>query len=209
MISGWLIIVLFSSFLCRKFYPEEKELSRKVVHIGTGPVIPLAWWFNISSSLVIALACIITIALFINHRIQLVTSIEDVGRKSYGTIAYGFSISVLIILFWSNNPSAVTAGVLVMAFGDGLAGLIGRKVQSPSWIILGQKKSLIGTIIMGATGVIILFILNEIIGAHLPPIDILTITSLAVVLEQISPLGVDNISVPIAVGVTWHLMLLD
>ena len=43
-----------------------------------------------------------------------------------------------------------------MAFGDGLAGLIGRSVKSPSWLVFGQKKSIAGTLTMFITGVIVL-----------------------------------------------------
>ncbi len=209
IISGWLLIIVSISFLCRKFLPKEKELSRKIVHIGTGPIIPLAWWFHLPNTLVIPIACFITFALVINYRLHLITSLEDVGRKSIGTIAYGFSISFLIILFWSNTPSAVIAGVLVMAFGDGLAGLIGRKIHSPSWMILGQSKSLVGTITMGVTTTIVLLFVNEMLTTYLTLIDILKVTSLAVLLEQISPYGIDNVTVPVGVAFLWRWILLS
>ncbi len=207
VIFGWLLIILLGSQLCRKFFPNEKELSRKLVHIGCGPIILFAWFFHLSSNLVITVSCLITIFLFINYKLHLLQSLEDIGRKSFGTIAYGVSISFLNILFWSTNPSVVVIGVLVMSFGDGLAGLIGRKIQSPSWIILNQKKSLVGTIVMGVTTIIILFFGNQIFNTYLTSIDIFIITSLAVLLEQISPLGIDNITVPVGVGLIWYWIL--
>ncbi len=204
IIFGWLSIVLSSSLFCKNFFPNKKELGRKIVHIGSGPIIPLVWSLNLSSYIVISVACLITVGLFVNHKLHLIPSIEDVERKSFGTIAYGISITLLIMIFWSNNPSAIFAGVLVMAFGDGFAGLIGSNIQSPSWTVLGQRKSLLGTLTMGVIGAIVLFTINQSMGLYVTPINIILITSLAVLFEQISPFGIDNITVPIGVGVVWN-----
>ncbi len=209
VVSGWLIIVLSISFFCKKKYPKEKELSRKIVHIGSGPIIPLAWSLNISNQIAIPVAAIITIALMINYQIKIFNSIEDIERKSFGTISYGLSITLLIILFWSDAPSAVISGVLVMAFGDGLAGLIGPKIQSPNWTIFGQKKSVVGTATMLLASFIVLFIVNEITLVNIEPMNILAIACLAVVLEQVSVLGVDNLTGPLGVAFSWHMMLLN
>jgi len=209
VILGWLCFILSTSFLCGKFFPNEKELSRKIVHIGTGPIIPIAYWLNVSKDLALIVASVITAALIINYRLRLIKSIENVDRKSFGTIGYGVSITSLIFLFWSNNPSAATAGVLVMAFGDGFAGLIGRNINSSQWIIFGQKKSLIGTLSMFLITVLILSSISYATGINFEVIDILIISSLATILEQLSPLGIDNITVPIGVALSWHWLMLN
>ena len=151
----------------------------------------------------------ITAALIINYRLRLIKSIENVDRKSFGTIAYGISITSLIFLFWSNNPSAATAGALVMAFGDGLAGLIGRNIDSSQWIILGQRKSLIGTLSMYLVTAIVLSSISHVTDINFEIVDILIISSLATILEQLSPLGIDNITVPIGVALSWKWLLLN
>ncbi len=188
---------------CKKYFPNQKELSRKIVHIGTGPVIPLAWIFEIPSHLAIPCAGIITIALLVNHRLRFISALEDINRQSYGTIAYAFSITVLLILLWPDNAASVSAGVLSMSFGDGLAGLIGRQVQSPQWIIFGQRKSLAGTFTMALTVAIVLILLTIINGITVYPILLIAIVLLAVGLEQIGPWGIDNITVPIGVAYGW------
>ena len=207
IILGWLFLILSTSFLCNKFFPSEKELTRKIVHIGSGPIIPIASWLNISKNLALVVACIITATLIINYRLKLIKSIENVDRKSFGTIAYGISITSLIFIFWSNNPSAVIAGVLVMAFGDGLAGLIGRKINSIHWIIFGQRKSVAGTLSMSLITILVLSSINHITGGHLAVVDLLVITSLATILEQIGPFGIDNLTVPIGVAISWEWLL--
>ncbi len=61
---------------------------------------------------------------------------------------------------------------------------------------------------MGLVGALILHITNQAIGMPLSHLTILGITSLAVILEQISSLGIDNISVPIAVAISCQWVLL-
>ncbi len=206
VIFGWIGLVLFASIILKKRFPANKELSRKVVHIGTGPIIPLAWWLEVSRELAIFCGILITIMLLINHRMRIINSIEDISRKSYGTIAYGISISILIILFWPSNNAAITSGILVMAFGDGFAGLIGRNFKSQNWNILGQQKSLAGTLTMTLVTCIVLVGIALTNGIPIDNLKIVLITCLAVGLEQISYMGIDNLTVPIGVSLGWIWM---
>ena len=128
---------------------------------------------------------------------------EDINRQSYGTIAYGMSITVLIICLWPEHAAAVSAGVLVMSFGDGLAGLIGPKWQSPDWLILGQRKSVIGTVTMALVALIVLFLIALISGITIHPLLLIAIAALAVILEQVGPWGIDNLTEPIGVAYAW------
>jgi len=58
----------------------------------------------------------------INYSYKLFPTIEDVERKSYGTLFYCLSLFILIYLFWEKDPYALIAGFFIMTFGDGLAG---------------------------------------------------------------------------------------
>ena len=148
VIALWIITILVIAFLCKRYFPKKEELSRKIIHIGTGPVILLAWLFEIPKNIAFISAFLITIGLGINYQYRLLPAIEDIERKSFGTIAYGISITLLLLLFWPNYASSISIGILSMAFGDGLAGLIGRSINSPKWSVLKQTKSLAGTFTM-------------------------------------------------------------
>ncbi|WP_413430495.1 diacylglycerol/polyprenol kinase family protein [Synechococcus sp. Cu2B8-bc1011] len=198
--------VLGSALACRSLWPHQRELSRKIVHIGTGPVLPLAWLLHIPFSIAVPCALVVTLLAFINHRWNLLPAVEDVGRNSYGTVAYGIAICLLLILFWANNPAAACAGVLVMAFGDGLAGLIGRAVRSPSWTILDQRKSIIGTTTMAIASAVVLLALVLMTQSQLTPFRLLAVCTLAVGLEQLSVWGIDNLTVPLGVALSWTWM---
>jgi len=199
VIALWIITILVISFLCKKYFPKKEELSRKIIHIGTGPVILFAWLFDIPKNIAFFSALFITIALGINYKYRLLPAIEDVERKSFGTIAYGISITVLLLLFWPRHASSISIGVLSMAFGDGLAGLIGKSIHSPKWSVLGQSKSIAGTVTMAAVVAITTATISSINNLEIQLVEIIVISLVATLLEQISPLGIDNITVPIGV----------
>ena len=201
-----MLLVLSAALVCRKRWPEQRELSRKIVHIGTGPVVVLAWWLSIPASIAVPVAFAVTVITAINHRIQLLPAVEDVDRNSYGTVAYGLAISLLLLLFWPEQAVAVCAGVLVMAFADGLAGLVGRGVSSPNWTVWHQRKSLAGTVTMGLVTALVLLLLVLISQSPLHPLRLIAVCALAVGLEQWGRWGIDNLTVPMAVGLSWMWM---
>ena len=199
VIALWIITILVIAFLCKKYFPKKEELSRKIIHIGTGPVILLAWFFDIPKNIAFCCAFFITIALSINYQYRFLPALEDIERKSFGTIAYGISITLLLLLFWPRHASSISIGILSMAFGDGLAGLMGRSIDSPKWSILGQSKSIVGTLTMGSVVAITTATISSINNLGVQPVQILLISIIASFLEQISPWGIDNITVPIGV----------
>ena len=195
----WISLTLLASTLTKILQPKEEELSRKIIHIGTGPVILLAWLFDLPRNIAISAAAFITIALGVNYQFRLLPDIEDIKRKSFGTIAYGISITLLLQLFWPRYASSISIGVLSMAFGDGLAGLIGRSINSPKWSVLGQTKSIVGTLTMASVVAITTSIISSTNNLGIQPLEILVISLIATFLEQISPWGIDNLTVPIGV----------
>ena len=207
----WLAAVLLTALAVRRRWPHQKEWSRKVVHIGTGAVVLLAWAFTIPRDLALGAAALVTVGTALNHHFRLLPAVEDVGRHSYGTIAYGSSITILLALFWPQQPLPVAAGVLVMACGDGLAGLVGPQINSPRWRILGQTKSLAGTAAMALTSWLVLgFLIGvaQATGAPAPSLVAATVIAVAATgLEQLSGFGLDNLSVPLATASLWQLAM--
>ena len=203
----WMAMVIAGAVLCRRLRPNQRELSRKIVHIGTGAVVPLAWFFEIPFVVALPVAAVITVVTTINHQWRFIPAVEDVDRNSYGTIAYGIAITTLLLLFWPTRADAVSAGVLVMALGDGLAGLIGRNVASPKWVLLGQTKSSVGTMTMAVVSGLVLIGLARWSGADLSLPAALGMVAIATGLEQLSWSGLDNLSVPLSVGVLWSQLV--
>lgn len=206
-VALWLALLAAAALQLRRVSANgndgRREWSRKLVHIGTGAVVPLAWLLNVDRWIAVPAAAAITVLAAINHRQRLLPAIEDVGRHSYGTIAYGAAITLLLLTFWPDQRDAVCAGVLVMALGDGLAGVLGALIPSPSWQIWGQRKSLIGTGTMAAASLAALALVAA-AAPSAPGIGLLLVIALAATaLEQVAWLGIDNLTVPIVSAWLW------
>ncbi|MEB3239624.1 MAG: dolichol kinase [Cyanobacteriota bacterium] len=189
----WFALVLALAVLVRRRWPQQREASRKLVHIGAGGLVPLAAALHIPLVQALPTALAMTVLTAINHRLRLIPAVEDVGRRSLGTVAYGASISLLLLLYWRQRPDLVVAGVLVMALGDGMAGLIGPLLPSPRWQVWGQTKSLLGTLTMAVLAVLVLRL--SLPDLAWPPL--LATAAAATALEQISWGGLDNLTVPL------------
>ena len=206
LIGIYIIFIFLISRLFKNFFPNNQELLRKIIHIGMGPLIPLAKFLEIEQSAAQYFAGGISILILINYIYKLFPIIEDIDRKSFGTFFYCFSLLILISLFWEKDPVALTAGFFIMTFGDGLAGLIGKNFKSKSWIIFNQKKSIIGTSTMFLISFLVVFILGYKNNVNFNYYYI-GIALLATLLEQISIIGIDNFSVPIITSTVFHYLI--
>ena len=196
-----ILLYLFSIFLIsivfKKYNEDSREIVRKIIHIGIGPLIPIAQFLKINQNSALIFTGIVSLMVFINYNYKLFPTIEDVERKSYGTIFYCLSLFILIWLFWDKDPYALIAGFFIMTFGDGLAGLLGKNFNSKNWIIFKQKKSLIGTTTMFFTSLIIVCSIGYAQQNNFN-LNYFGIAFLATILEQFSFLGIDNFIVPIS-----------
>ena len=205
-----ILLYLFSIFLIsivfKKFNEDSKEIVRKIIHIGIGPLIPIAQFLKIDQNSALIFTGIISLMVLINYAYKLFPTIEDIERKSYGTIFYCLSLFILIWLFWDKDPYALITGFFIMTFGDGLAGLIGKSFNSKSWIIFKQKKSLFGTLTMFLTSLIVVCLIGY-TQQNSINFNYLAIAFLATFLEQFSILGIDNFIVPISSAIYFNFFI--
>ena len=203
-------IYIFSIFLLssifQKYRPNNNELKRKIIHIGIGPLIPIAKLLEIDQNSALFFTGIISLLVLINYTFKIFPTIEDIERKSYGTLFYCLSLFILISLFWDRDPYSLITGFFIMTFGDGLAGLVGKTFNSRSWFFLKQKKSLIGTLTMFVTSLIIVSSLGYTQQNNLN-LNYFTIAFIATLLEQISFAGIDNFIVPITSAICFNFFI--
>ena len=201
------LLYLFSIFLIsivfKKFNEDSKEIVRKIIHIGIGPLIPIAQFLKIDQNSALIFTGIVSLTVLINYTYKIFPTIEDVERKSYGTFFYCLSLFILISLFWNKDPYALITGFFIMTFGDGLAGLLGKSFKSKNWIFLKQKKSFFGTMTMFLTSSIVVCSIGY-AQQNSFNLNYFTIAFFATLLEQFSILGIDNFIVPISSALYFY-----
>ena len=200
LVAGWLGLILVVAEGLNRVFSVNAEVSRKIVHIGTGNVILFAWWLNIPTWVGIAASVISGIIALISYQTPILPSINSVGRKSLGTFFYAISIGVLIGWFWTiKQPQYEALGILIMAWGDGLAAVIGQRWGQHKYQVFGNRKSWEGSLTM----LFVSFVVSGIILLATQGNNQITwsiaiaVAITATGLETFSKYGIDNLTVPL------------
>ena len=194
-------LVILAEVLSR-FLTGDPELTRKVVHIGSGNVILLAWWLDIPSRIIISAAIVAAAIAITSYIIPILPSIESVGRQSFGTLFYAISIGVLAVCFWQDNPQYTVIGILVMAWGDGMAAIIGQRFGQHPYRIGQITKSWEGSLAMMVASLIVtasILVTTQSNSWQIWSVSLL-VALVATILEAFSKLGIDNLTVPLCSG---------
>lgn len=181
---------------------------RKVVHMGTGNVILLAWWLQMPAWIGIGASVLFSIVTLLSYRFPILPGINSVGRKSLGTFFYAVSIGMLTVAFWQTHPHYAVIGILVMTWGDGLAALVGQRWGQHPYKLWNMQKTWEGSLTMllvsyAVSSLVLLGVQGNIWQTWLIPIGI-AITATA--LEAFSNLGIDNLTVPIGSAIVAFLL---
>ena len=200
IVFGYLIALLIVAEILSRFYQTDSELTRKIVHIGTGNVILLAWWLQITADVILLASVVASLVAIASYFFPILPSVNGVGRNSLGTLFYAISIGILTALFWQEGSKQFTAiGILVMSYGDGMAALIGQNWGQNPYQVLGNKKSIEGSLTMTLVSLFLTgLILTLVNGWQWQYLLVAAIVGIfATMLETISQIGVDNLTVPV------------
>jgi phytol kinase len=116
----------------------EPKLSRKIIHIGTGPLFVLCWPLfsgNFSARYFAALVPLSITVQFIAiglgwfqdpAAVKAMTRTGNPREILRGPLFYGLVFVVCTIFFWRNSPVGIVA-LMMMCGGDGLADIVGRR----------------------------------------------------------------------------------
>ncbi|NET09590.1 MAG: phosphatidate cytidylyltransferase [Symploca sp. SIO2B6] len=203
LVVTWLSIVTIVAFAAKAWGHHSPEIVRKVVHIGTGNVILLAWWLQIPAWMGILASVIFSAVTLISYTFPILPIINGVGRKSLGTFFYCLSIGILIGAFWPMGlPYYAVIGILVMTWGDGMAALVGQRWGQHPFKIWGMQKSWEGSCAMAiASYLVTSLILLGVQGPALATWGVSLVIALsATILELYSKRGMDNLTVPLGSG---------
>lgn len=194
----------------------ESRLSRKLIHIGTGPIFVLCWLLFPDEPAARWLAALVPLMIVIQFTlvglgvIQDDAAVQAMSRHGdrreilRGPLYYGIAFIALTILFWKDSPIGMTA-LMLMCGGDGLADIVGRRIASPK-LAWSRDKSLAGSVSVFAGGWIlsafILFVYVSMgifakpFGNYLLPITLVALAG--TIVESLPFKDVDNLTVTLA-----------
>ncbi len=204
----------------------EPQLSRKIIHIGTGPLYVLCW--NLFSEAAAARWLAALVPLAITGQFVLVglgvirdeAAVQAMARHAdrreilRGPLYYGIVLVVCTLLFWRDSPVGILA-LMLMCGGDGLADVVGRR-WGRCKLPFGREKSWVGSLAMalGGFGFAFGFVwLFNVLGNFRPPLELgptagaVAVIAMAAALVEALPLrDVDNLTLTLT-GVVLGMVL--
>ncbi|MCC8048995.1 MAG: hypothetical protein LIO52_07905 [Oscillospiraceae bacterium] len=202
----WVFAVLGISALVKKLFHAGDEASRKVVHVLSAFAwMPMYICFGATWHLLIPPATFIVIN-YISVQTDLLPMMErHDGEKSYGTVFYAVSMTVLAAATLADSRFMLPfgAGMLCMALGDGLAPLFGS-IKKGNRPIFGEKRTLYGSLSVFALSSIVVAVFTYGLGMPLQFYQVLLVGVFAAVMEAVGVNGADNLTLPLGVGLlSW------
>ena len=191
----------------------SSDLSRKIIHIGTGPLFVLCWLLFTESPNAPYIAAAVPLAITLQFILVGMGVIKDEAavrsmsrsgdRREIlrGPLYYGIVFVLLTIVYWRDTPTGIVTLMLICG-GDGLADVVGRRFAKTK-LPWNKSKSWIGSLGMFlggwglALGVLVVFVAaGNFAGPwtnYLPGVTILALA--ATVIESLPLADLDNITI--------------
>jgi len=200
------------------------RLSRKFIHIGTGPIFVLCWLMfpDVQSSRWLAgLVPLVITAQFVlvgtgiikdDAAVKALSRTGDRGEILRGPLFYGLVFIAVTLIYWKDTLIGIPA-LMMMCGGDGIADIIGRRVSSPK-LPWSPEKSVAGSLSVFAGGwllTILIFAIYVWVGAFSGPITrffipITWISLGAMIVESLPFKDIDNFTISLASVLVGYLV---
>lgn len=193
----------------------SSRLSRKIIHIGTGPLFVLCWLLFNNQPEARFLAALVPLGITVQFFLVGIgvirdpSAIEAMSRSGQraeilrGPLYYGIVFVLLTLIFWKTSPIGLIA-LMLLCGGDGLADVVGNRVRS-ACLPWSPDKSWAGSLAMFAGGFIFSLVIVAIfvtagvfsIGLIHFVIPILIISLAGTIVESLPLHDLDNLTVPV------------
>ena len=205
---GWLRLMDF----CAQRGWIESRLSRKIIHIGTGPLYVLCWLFFEDTPDARWLAALVPLAITVQFALiglgilKDEASVKAMSRSGdrreilRGPLYYGIAFVLATLIFWKTSPVGIVA-LMLMCGGDGIADIVGRRIASPK-LPWSKEKSVAGSIgvLLGGFGLALLVLTVYVATGVFPsppsryllPLGLVSL--LAMLVESLPYKDIDNLT---------------
>ena len=212
VIIGFVFVfaMIFIATVIQKLFKLSNDFSRKIIHIAVGNWIFIAlfyfteWYYAIIGPLAFILIN------YLSYKYTIFKAME-LEEKNPGTVYYSVSLTICTLLTFCQSPLLVLPflGIMAMTWGDGMAAVVGKKFPikqlrpgkslggSGSFFIFTLISSIVYLLIAGITfntGIVLLIgLITALLGA---------------IIELYSPKNLDNLTVPLVIGVIGFLIVI-
>jgi phytol kinase len=178
----------------------HNETARKLVHFAHALVVAgwpvfFGYWFVIFGELVFLAAVVVA------QEYRLFHQLRQIGRKTWGE--FFFPIGVITLAVIAPPVWVFVAALLLLGLADGAAAIVGTRLKTKAYKVFGHKKTVGGSIaFLGVSALVMLTVLliaPEVINVQKFWLVVLGIPLAATIVENISPYGSDNFTVPLVV----------
>ena len=181
---------------------------RDLLHVGAG-VWPLGWgmWHSPWPPVAVALtgcallAAVPVLAPRLESARALERAVSGDGEAWSGLVLYAFSAAAWTAVgLLGGSPFPAAAGLLALALGDGLGGLVGRRWGRLHYRVPWAKtKSVTGSVVVFVCAAFATDLAGGLFGVPLDGGRVLLAGLVAAVAEALAPRATDNVLVPLAV----------
>lgn len=217
---GWLRLMDF----CAQRGWIASRLSRKIIHIGTGPLYVLCWLLFQDTPEARWLAALVPLAITVQFAliglgiIKDEASVKAMSRNGdrreilRGPLYYGIAFVAATLIFWKTSPVGIVA-LMLMCGGDGVADIVGRRIASPK-LPWSKEKSVAGSIgvLLGGFGLAALVLtvygaagaFSTPLSHYLLPLGLVSL--LAMLVESLPYKDIDNLTLTFAAALAGFFL---
>jgi len=219
---AYVLLIIAASGRLDSFFGVSRKLARKFLHmmIGNLPFLipfftfnsfPMNFPFFVAAPFVLVtfLATPYSPMKGLSRKLSGLSGITEQGHQ-LGLVFYAVSYTILAF-FFAAKPYVIAAGILPMAYGDASASMVGEKYGRRRYHILADKS------LVGSTAMFVVSFLSLSVGLlffhifysfALPRLLLAALGAsfVATAAEGLTPLGFDNVTVPLLSALAFLLL---
>ena len=216
-LAGVLLVYVYVAILLlitEKLLNKHPTVSRKILHIMTGNIaflLPIFQTREVMAFFAAGPFILFTFLMSPHSPIKSIKGKTSEAGHGMGLVYYAIAWTVLAYVFF-DHTEIIAVGILAMSYGDGLASLLGVKFGKRKYRIWQNEKSYIGSasvfFFTFITTIIALWFYEILITPYI--LLVLAFIALVVVIvEALTPKGLDNLSVPFIAAFLYWLILIS
>ncbi|MCZ4408717.1 DUF92 domain-containing protein [Cryomorphaceae bacterium 1068] len=207
LLAGLVLLFVLVAEVFRRTGIVHPVFARKILHIGAISVSAFSVYFLEIEQLLLIIGLAIPLlaaAVFLGFFRD-----DETGRRSYGILYFAISFFALTYFFGADQPHLVYFPLMVLAWSDGLATVVGYGFGKRKLDFSPEGKTLEGALTFAVVTFVVLVFGSRLLPEFIPSIEWKQAFFMAVflaILESLSLRSFDNLWVPAACAY-WILIL--